>query len=174
MAAGPISLAEDYLKATLAASATFRTLVEAEDAEAAEASIHNDALPAPAAADGVYTKTELEGYHPYALVDTDPDGGYQMVFSAVGAGGYEYGDSGKLILRLARLVPADTDVAAVERSWKNTIGQILTEMGDVAGTAGYLAITGMTLVSLDRFHPDNEPGMGDAQGATVAIDWGAE
>jgi len=172
-ASGPISLAEDYLKETLAACGTFQTLVEAEDATEAKASIYNDALPEPAAGDE-YTKAELTGYHPYATIETDPDGGYDMIFDAVGAGGHDCRDAGRLIVRIARIVPDNTGIADAERGWKNTIGNILAELWGNAGAAGFLAITGVALIGLHRFHPDNEPGMGDAQGATIAVEWGSE
>jgi hypothetical protein len=173
-AAGPISLAEEYLKTQLANVAAFQTFVSAANAAAALLSIYNDALPAPAAANGVYTKAELVALHPYAVVETDPEGGYEMTFAAMGSGGHEYLDSGRIILRMVRIVPADTSIQDAERGWKNTVGQIMDGLFDLAGGAGYLAITGIALVGLHRFHPDDEVDMGDAQGATIAVDWGSE
>jgi len=176
MTSGGISLAEEYLKASLAASSHFQALVEAENAEAALESIHNDGLPPPAAADGRYTKTELVGYHPYGIVATDPERGYATRFSAIGStGGHEYVDAGSLVLVLARIVPAEeTAIATAERAWKDVVGPILADLWAVAGLAGYLAVTAIELAELARYHPDDEPEMGDAQQATLLVDWGVE
>ena len=59
-AAGTISLAKQALRNTLAASSTFQTLVDADDAAGALASIYSNGLPKPA--DGRrHTLAELEG-----------------------------------------------------------------------------------------------------------------
>ena len=170
--AGPISLAEDYLEATLAGCAAFRTLVAAANPAAAKTSIHNDALPAPAAGEG-YTKTELQALHPFGLIKTDPEGGYAQGFSSANSdGSHNYRDGGKLILRIYRQVTAGSEIADDERTWKNTVGQILDQLWALAGQAGYLAITAIAIEGWHRFHPDNEPAMGDVQGVTIGIHWG--
>lgn len=172
--AGPISLAEDYLETTLANCAAFQSLVSAANAAAALLSIYNDALPAPADGEG-YTKAELVALHPYALIETDADGGYAMGFASVNAdGSHNYRDAGKLCLRIVRQVTAGGEIVDDERTWKNTIGQILTQLWALAGQAGYLAITGIAVEGWHRFHPNDEPAMGDAQGVTIAVEWGAE
>ena len=173
--AGPISLAEDYLADTLAAVSAFQTLVGAASAAEAKESIYNDALPAPAADGGEYTLAELQDYHPYALVETDPEGGYQMDFASIGGDGtHEYRDSGKLILRIVRLIDTAGEIEDDERTFKNTIGQILDGLWGLAGQAGYLAITAIRVVGWHRFHPNDEPALGDAQGVKVEVHWGTE
>jgi hypothetical protein len=173
MATGPITKAEDHLVETLANCARFQTLVGALNATEAKASIHTDALTEPAS-DGIYTQAELEALHPYALVATDGDAGYYMEFSSMSAvGGHEYADGGRIVLALARIAPG-VSITADERGWKEIVGEIIAQLFVLAGGAGYLAITAIRLVALDRFHPDDQVDMADAQGARLAVEWGAD
>ena len=172
MATGPIAKAEDYLKETLANCAAFRTLVGAADAAGAKASIYTDALTEPVSG-GVYSQAELEALHPFALIATDADAGFYMEFSSISSGGHEYADGGRILLRLVRIAPG-VSIASDERGWKEIFGAILDQLFGLAGGAGYLAITAIRVLSMDRFHPDDQVDMADAQGVTVAIEWGGE
>lgn len=170
---GPISLAEEYLRSTLADVTAFRTWCGAANQSEALARIHNDGLPAPADLEDGYTKTELQSYAPYAIVETDEEDGYRMQFASVGDG-YNYAEGGKLILRLVQIVAAGDkdDIEEAERKWKNSIGQIMAGLFEKAGGAGYLAITGLELAELFRFHPNDQPALGDQQGAMIGVEWG--
>jgi hypothetical protein len=72
---GGLSLAEDYLAATLASSAAFRTMVGAGDSAAARQRIHFTAWPR-ATAGGCYTPEEIEQYLPSAMIFTGQASGY--------------------------------------------------------------------------------------------------
>jgi hypothetical protein len=169
--AGPISLAEDHLRTTLANVAAFRTWCGAADVAAAKLKIHNDSLPDPAGE--VYTETELSTYAPYAILHTDPSNGYRMTFSDKNSdGSHNYVDEGQLQLWLVQFVNVAHDVKTAERTFKNSLGQILDGLWDLAGQADYLAITLVDLDELVRVHPDDEPGQGDQQLAKITIGWG--
>ncbi len=173
--AGPISLAEEYLRATLADVTAFRTWCGAAGQAEALAKIHNDGLPAATDLENGYTKSELQDYAPYAIIETAEEAGYRMRFSAVGSS-HEYADGGKLVLRLVQFVAVGDkdDVKEAERKWKNAIGQIMAGLFGLAGGAGYLAITGLELEELFRFHPNDNPALGDQQGAMIGVEWGSE
>jgi len=169
--AGRLMLAQNYLKATLAASATFQTWVEAEDATEALGSIHHDGLPDPTDPDKGYTAAELTALRPYALIWTQEQAGFSLARTA-----YEtWQESGRLKLLLIQDVPAAiaTDIAEADLRWKNTIGQIIDDLAALAGGAGYLAIA---RIDLDdgpfRLVPDKQPEQGDAQGVELGITHG--
>jgi hypothetical protein len=169
--AGPISLAEEYLRTTLANVVAFRTWCGAADVAEALTHIHNDSLPAPAGE--VYTAAEIAGYAPYAILHTDPTNGYRMTFSAVNSdGSHDYVDEGQIQLWLEQVAP-DQDVKTLERAWKDSLGQILDGLWALAGQAGYVAITSIDLDELARVHPDDEPGLGDLLCAKFTVAWGS-
>lgn len=168
--AGCMSLAQEYLRITLANSATFQALVEhVDDVDSTKESIYHEGLPAPADGDA-YTAAELEAYRPYAVVSTREEQGFGKRRDALGA----FVDSGFLMLEIVRTSPEDLldDRAELDLTWRNIIGQILDELEALAGTAGMLDIKALNLVAgPDRMHPDPAEAQGDTQFATVEVHW---
>lgn len=166
---GP-SLALDYLKTTLANSAAFQTLVGAEDATEAKASIYLHSLPVPADANQ-YTLAELTGYRPYALLwTTRYEGAHEASDSA-----HRFRENGAMSMQIEQDVASaiTTNNAEVELRWENTIGNIIGELFDLAGQAGYLAITRISANDgLHRTHPDQYATLGDSQWADLEVEWG--
>ena len=123
---GMISLPLSYLRATLAASETFQTLAGAADAAAALA--HIKLIEGP----------------PTSIAVVGLEQGFTRTASSGGARSYFEGDVGlELILRIA-VADGATDADAFYTGM-NTAGAIQKEMEALAGTAGYLDITAMTL-----------------------------
>lgn len=174
----PVTDAEGYLRATLADVAAFRSWCGAADQAAALARIHIDATTAPADSQNEeYTDAELAALIPYALIATDPDGGYRMRAAGINAdNSTNWIDSGRLVLELIQLVPAQQarNIAAAEAAWKQDLGKILVGLWTLAGKAGYLAITAIHLAALYRIDDDDKASLGDQQGATLTIDWGED
>jgi len=170
-AAGCLAKAQDFLRATLAGSAMFKTWVDADDVDGALASIYMEGLPAPAAGAAVHTLLELQTYRPFAVVWTQENAGFQRTRKAVGT----WRESGRLCLRLVQDTPAAVLANKPEADllFKNTIGQIIDQMCDLAGGAGYLDID---TIAVDdgpyRTHPDAAADEGDAQGIDLGITYG--
>lgn len=169
---GP-SLALGYLKTTLAGSSTFQTLVGAIDATAALTSIYLDSLPV--ATDGnQHTAAELASFRPYALLWMNESGGYEVTHESTDSA-HRFRESGSHMMQIEQTVPSGvtTNNTEVELLWRNTIGDIIGEMIDLAGQATYLAITRISIASgPHRTHPDEVPTLGDSQWVDLAIEWG--
>jgi hypothetical protein len=158
--AGCISLTQDRLRHTLASCAKFRTFCGAADYAEALEHIHHDMLPAPANGE-VYTLTEIGSYRPYAIVSTALRSAFGKTADAM-SDHYEFAESGRLWLYLVREVPAEEDNP--ELDFKNHIGQIIDELCDYAGQAGYLALERITLMHGPvRGHHDFNPTEGEEQ-----------
>lgn len=171
VAAGPISLAREYLRATLADVTAFRTWVGADTQALALARIHTTDLPPPETRN-TYSREELEALRPYAIVHTS---GYRTDFTAIGSH-HEYIDSGTLILRLQENVPveiAGNDPEISER-WENTLGQIIDGLWGLAGSAaGYSRITAIRMPeSYIRAHKTLHATQGDFVVVDLEVDWG--
>ena len=169
--AGSISLAQEYLRDTLAASATFQAWVGAASAAAAEASIYQDDLPAPATPPE-YTLAELQGYRPMAIIQTDEDGGYLVEQDSAGDG-FDFDEHGKLWLCLEGNVSEAlaNQNAEMLLQFRNTVGQILDDMLALAGTVGYLAMRRVRVFGPFRTHPDKAARQGDAVWVWLHIEW---
>jgi hypothetical protein len=175
-ASGPISIAQEVLRTTLAATPAFRTWTKADDEAAALKRIHHFDLPTPqAGVGGEYTLGELEALRPFALCGTADQQGFRYGLSAVGAG-FEFSGSGRLDLLLVQSAPHGVlePTAEADRLFKNTVGNILNGMCDLAGLGGYLAFTS---IALERgpWWPDSTQivAQGLWQAAALSLDWGA-
>ena len=172
---GSMSLAQEYLRITLADCAAFRTLVGATGGTAqaqALARIHHDALPPPRIG-SEHSLAELELYRPCALLWQSQNSGFgrKVVANQTSI------DHGVLMIRIA----ADVDKEISENHqevyirFQNAISQILDELVFLAGQAGYLAITAIDVESGPyRTHPDEYETTGDCQFCDLRITWGAE
>ena len=169
--AGSISLAQELLRDTLAASATFRTWTGTISAAAAEARIYHDDLPVPADK-AEYTLAELVAYRPMAIIQTDEDGGYVVEQDSVGSS-FDFDEHGKLWLCLEQAVSVAlaTQNAELLLQFRNTFGQILDDIRALAGTPGYLAIRRARVFGPYRMHPDKSTRQGDAVWVWIHIEW---
>lgn len=172
---GSMSLAQEYLRITLADCAAFRALVGATGGTAqaqALARIYHDALPPPRVGPG-HTLAELELYRPCALLWQHQSGGFGRKVVAVGSSV----DHGVLMMRIA----ADVDKEISENHqevyirFQNAISQIIDDLVVLAGQAGYLAITQIDVEAGPyRTHPDEYDTTGDCQFCDLRITWGVE
>lgn len=172
-AEGEISVAEDLLASTIAASARFQTLVGAASAAAAKERIHFDTFPQPAK-DNTHSLAELQLLRPCAIVYMDEESGLAFVHDASGVNHNFNFTSGLLKFSIEDNVPsryADNPSEAM-RYFKNYIGVIVQEMGTYAGVAGYLAIERLTVRAIGRSHEDLIPTYGDYLCARFEVAWG--
>lgn len=164
---GSLALAQGYLRASLAASATFRTWVGASGASVnaqALARVHYDRFPEPADG-GTYTVDELEKFRPCAIIWSAP--------FAVFTDNEQLSD-GTLGIKLMQDVERDTEDNPHELSVRlqNVIGGILTDMRALSGSAGYLGFSKALLVEpWSRSDPDDVVGGGDVLTCELSVEW---
>lgn len=126
---GMISLPLDHMRKTIADSAAFRTWVGAADQAAALAK--------------VYPVLTTATTPPFAVVDWAEN--FRRLKVAGGTRNF-FRQEGDLTVLFRGAVNAAHDDADAAYTFLNTVGAILAEMEALAGTAGYLDITGITLV----------------------------
>ena len=175
-ASGPISIAQEALRTTLAACSAFRTWVSADDATAALKRIHHFTLPTPAAGEGgEYELLELKALRPYAVCFTAARQGFRYGLAAVG-NGFEFRGSGRLELRLVQNAPHGIlePTAEADLLFRNTIGDILDDMCELAGTGGYLAFNNIAIED-GPYWPGaaQRTAQGLWQAVELSLDWGA-
>lgn len=175
---GPISQAQEVTRLTLAASATFQALTGAADANAALERIYHDNFPTAAAAcdGGDYTADELNDIRPCARVWTSMENGFRMQRTAAGSSGFEFNDSGVVMVELWRNVPPaiENNDTEVDMTFKNLLGAIYEELGVLAGQGGYLAFQSLVMDEGPfRTHEDERPTKGYGQGVIFSLAWGA-
>ena len=170
-AAGPISLPQEYLRQSLAATATWQGLCGVASAAGALGRIYHDGLPMPE--DGqTHQAAELAALRPCAIVYTEDDGlTYELE-----AGGEElcYGAKGRLVLELMRNAPAealDEPCGPAARAWRELLEDLVEELGELSGLAGYLACQTITIDEVHQSHPDGAETEGAWQGARVTVEW---
>jgi hypothetical protein len=175
-AEGGITLAEEHLRLTVADCARFRTwALNAPDQAAALARIYIDGLPLPPEGQDAYTLEQMQALRPFAIVTTANQAGYSKGRIATAT----YAEVGKLAVAFEENVPANLarDIAAVERSFKNTLGTILDQMLGLAYTAPdadrqYLAIDLITFHGPLRCTQDVAVAEGDHHFAYFEVQYG--
>jgi hypothetical protein len=185
--AGCISLAQEYLRATLGDSPTFRQwcgavaqvqaqgltdpdAVAAAEQAAALARIYHEALPAPAV-NTTYSLAEWAALRPYAVVSLDQHNGLRKVHAAT-SNNYGFFDTGRLWLLLAAAPGEGMSEAAADFAFKNAVGQILDDLCGLAGLPGYIAAESITLVTWGRNTHEDAAGSGEELIAVLSIEWG--
>jgi len=170
-ASGPVSLPQKYLKDTLANCAAVRTWLGVATVQLALARMYDDALPPPASGDS-HTLAELTTYRPFIMVWTEPEGGYRFEMDASGSQ-TEFHDSGQLWAEFEQDVDpliAD-DPSEIHVQLRNSLGAMIAAVKLLAGTAGYLTITGGTLNGPYRSHPDERATQGDYIAGLLTVQW---
>lgn len=178
--AGPISLAQELLRTTLAACKYFQTFCGVSSSAAAAARIHHEGLPPPANHGDRYELDELAKLRPYACIYTDEQAGFSMRHDSTGDHFY-YRPSGVLIARFERSLPKDVrnDFAEADRRLRNLAGQIMFTddasnpgLADLSGKAGYLAIEKMTFSGIFHTPEEELTGSGHSQAFYIDFEWG--
>ena len=163
--AGPISLAESVLRTTLADCTHFRSWVGAANQAQALDRIYLDGLPPPANNADSHTLSELQALRPFAVIYTEEQRGWRTRQNAAGTRHW-FIHSGSLTVRFEQDSPSDAldDPGELDRRFRNTIGQIVSTEDDanpglleLAGTPGYLAITGIEASGPFRSDDDQVP-----------------
>lgn len=166
----------DQAAASLAGSATFRTLVGASSHASALAKIYFRDLPQPGGEDGVFTLEEMESYRPYGLIWV-PFGSYSVRYIATGC----YAPRGKVMLRIVRPVPSAESMSRddADEAWEDIVAAIMDEMAALCGDSStayqYLDFEEIRIhAGPGRTRDDRWPAQGDEQGVDLEILWGDE
>jgi len=157
----------------IAASAAFRTLVSAADADAALASIHYDALPEPADEEtGEYTLAELQNYRPCAIVADERMNGWRAERVAEQV----FRPSGMVVFEIFTDAASSHEgqpTADAIGTFMNTLGEILEDILEVQGVEPYLAIKSVQKADGPFWgDPDAAPTEGVWIGAQFLVEWG--
>lgn len=170
-AEGGITLAEEHLRLTVADCARFRTwALNAPDQAAALSRIYIDGIPDHPIDQDAYTLEQMQALRPFAIVTTANQNGFSKGRIATET----YAELGRLAVAFEENVPANVarDVAALERTFKNTLGVILNEMLALAYQPGYLAIDLITFHGPLRCSRDVAVAEGDHHFAYFEIQYG--
>lgn len=163
-ATGHLGKALELALASLAGSATFRTLVGAATPAAAAASIHLMALPEPASNAEYHSAAELATYRPFAVIGF---GDARRDRTAVG----QYVPTGVVRIYLEKAIAAG-DVADPREAtikWLNTVEGICADLEALAETPGYLLFESIGLDEIARAGRDDEEVEGAHQFAKLAL-----
>ena len=172
-AEGAITKAEGYLAATFAACARWQSLCDAADATEALESIYFDDLPPPPEAADVYTPEQLAELRPYLLIYSDEATGMSWDHQSHGTS-FGFREQGTLKAFLEQAVDPQIahDQQRIFREFKNACGVIVAQLLALAGQAGYLAISTISIAGPLRGHSDQQPGEGDYVQMFFTITWG--
>lgn len=174
---GPLSIAEDLLRVTFADATAVKTWLCVETQAQALGKIWIDALPPPKAGEKELSKSELQRHRPFIILNTAGTGGFRRRRTAISAPHTVFNPSGLLEVRLEQELPATLvrDTHEAERRWKNTLGDILDDVGALFGAAGYLDGNEIALIDGPyRNHPDDFEAEGMIQGARLTVTWGRD
>lgn len=172
-AEGSLTLAEENLARTLAATARWQTILDADDATEALASIYIDALPTPRDGDNkpleVFARAELEALRPFILIGQPPRASYQAGRVATDT----YAEAGSFVCLFEFPVDEEDreDLSEAFRKIKNDLGVILKEMEAFSYLPGYLAIDRYQVDGPFRCEDDDVNDLGDHVFALVTVFW---
>lgn len=167
MSTGPINIAKQMMRNTIAGSSTFQNLVgETTQADALN-HVYEEVIPEKT---NDYTRAELEALRPFAIVKTIPEDSYVIRRAARGTQNLFF-DSGRMSVEIERDAPGD-GVGADLVSFQTIVGNILVEMTNLAGQADYLDINEFFLTDYMIAHPDHIATQGDYQLAVIRVTWG--
>lgn len=161
------TLSEGYLVDTLVACQTFVNLCVGNDAEGC---VYVRRLPRPESG-AAYTRAELEGLRPYALiecVDAETDSRAESVNSD-GSWDTVYGPMKHRVV-ICRNTPVDAEGSDdVDCLWDEIVRGIEKELNELKGVGGYLAFTKSKVMDVGRTHPTDVAEEGDAQYGVIEL-----
>jgi hypothetical protein len=172
-AVGGLALAEEYLRDMLAACARWQTMCKAPGNSAiARAHTFCDWHPKPDNGRATYSKDELVGLRPLAIVWTDENAGYTRTRVGTGC----YAESGILNVQIeANVEPADADdPQQLMRKIKNDIGVLVSELDALAYEPGYIAANVIQARGPWRCERKAATQEGDHVLAFLSLAWGAD
>lgn len=171
---GPLTLAENYLAATLAATARLQTLLGAESSAQALERIYIDALPLPEVdGDGnvpdCYSREQMEEFRPFVLISQPPRFNYKRRRTATDT----YAENGTLVVWIEIGVDdADrNDLDGLFRRMKNSVGVMLTQLDEFMYEPGYLAIDEIQVDGPWRGDENEITQLGDYLGIMLTVRW---
>src|SRR6185503_8661449 len=132
--------------------------------------IYQDGLPPPAD-QNEYTLQELQAYRPFAQIWTNTEAGLTKKRISRDGARLGFAAAGEIRIEIFRDVPPQiaNDPAEIDRTFGNYVGQIIDELCDLSGAAGYLEFDQITLEHIHRTHPDHLPTQGDSQWCLLAL-----
>lgn len=161
---GLLSLPLHYLRLSLANSARLRTWFSVADEAAALAKIYINSTPPPAGNRDTHRGADIEALRPYCIVWL-PDSDNER--DAVGP--HAFRAASRVGILFEANVASGLNHSDAWLTFFNNVGVVLEEIGDLSGTAGYLAMTDWNLISWARSTPDIVRDIGDAFQAEIMI-----
>lgn len=166
---------QELMRKSIAASATFRTLVGAANQSEALERVYGDELPKPTNSTR-HSLLELQELRPCAVVWIPSNNGWQVERNAAGdvASGDCWHSSGMLECAILRNVPEvdKNDPAKVDKDFRVTIGDIVSDLIASSETADRLACHKITVMGPYRTALDEMLAIGDAQSYNLQVEWG--
>lgn len=165
--------AQNTARATLAACATFQTLVGAANATEALERIYHDAWPLPESMRAEHTSAELTALRPCAIVYTEDNQGWVVERDAMGNEDC-WNAYGQIHFVIDRNVPSEDAYlpSKVDTDFREIIGDIASEIIGLSETAPYLAANRIVVSGPYRTQIKELKDIGDAQRAELIVSWG--
>lgn len=170
-ATSPLSLPKSYLAAQFAACPMWQQLAARNGPLA---SVYFDSLPPPPDKAQAYTAEQLAALRPLVVIYSDEDTGLVFDHQSHGQVGFGYANSGTIkgYLEMAVAPEHADDPQHAIRLFENQIGQVITELLQLAGAAGYLAISNSRFTGPLRNHEDLRSEEGDYLQLLFTFEWG--
>jgi len=170
-----IQEAQNIARATLAACASFQSLVDADDATEALTHIYHDATPMPESGRAEHTRAELTALRPFAIVYTEDNQGFVVEKDAMGNEDC-WNASGTVHIVIYRNVPEADELnpSKVDTDFRTVMGNIASEIIRLSETAPYLAAKKIVASGPIRTPVKELSDVGDAQGAVLTVAWGPD
>ena len=156
---GSLSLPLKYMRDTLAASATFQTLVSA--------------LNATEALDSIFYVSTTTTTPPFAVVDWSASGPIADWDQDSYGARNRFEQTGSLEVILQAAVSSSTDAQESDEAitFGNTVGAIVDELLELAGQAAYLDITRVQAGPLMRPRQEEIASAGDFYQVVLTVEW---
>ena len=168
-----IQTVQEVMRTTLAASAAFQVMVDADSSAEALDRIYHDELPKPASGQQSHSLVEMNELRPCAIIYTQVgQGGWRSERDAMGGGCWNH--SGVLVVVLMRNVPEEDkdDLSKVDTDFRTIAGDIVEDLIGLNETAGYLTMDRIDAMGPYRTEVKELQSIGDAQVYELVIAWG--
>ena len=167
--------AQDIAKTTLAACASFSSLVDdyLEAGQTAADRIYHDSFPQPLSGRPEHSRAEYTALRPCAIVYTEDNQGFDVRRDAMGDQNC-WTASGVIHMMIFRNVPEidKNNPAKVDTDFRTIIGNIVNDLIGLSETGGYLSIRRFTISGPARTPVNELSDVGDAQMAEILAYWG--